>query len=80
MSWRIVMMEEPGVVSPQLRSFFFLTFFLRCFSNTSESLFTPDIRIHDAQHPRCKKKKLTFTFDLTRRAFFGLSEFFSNPL
>jgi hypothetical protein len=75
MSWHIVEMEEPGVVSPQLKPFS-PNIFSVC------SLFVPNVRIHDAQHPRCKKKpvKMTSTFDLTRCAFFGLGEFFSNPL
>jgi hypothetical protein len=28
--------------------------------NTSDSLFAPDVRIHDAQHPWCKKKPSTW--------------------
>jgi hypothetical protein len=54
MSWHIVMMKEPGVVSPQLRSFSPDYFFLdvsALYDNTRSSLFAPDVRIHDAQHP-----------------------------
>jgi hypothetical protein len=74
------MMEEQGVVSPQLRSFspgIFLLDVSAVPDNTSDSLFAPGVRIHDAQHTRCKTNvNMTFTFDLTRRAFLGLGEFF----
>jgi hypothetical protein len=47
------MMEEVGVVSPQLRSFLLLDVSaLRDY--TRNPLLAPDLRIHDAQHPRCK--------------------------
>jgi hypothetical protein len=47
-------------------------------NNTSDSLFDPDVRIYDAQHPWCKKKtvNMTCTFDLTCCTFFGLGEYF----
>jgi hypothetical protein len=32
--------------------------------NTSDSLLSPDVRIHDAQHPRCQKKTINMTFTL----------------
>jgi hypothetical protein len=47
------MIEEPGVISPQLSSFspdIFLDV-SELEDNTSDSLFAPDTRIHDAQHP-----------------------------
>jgi hypothetical protein len=45
--------------------------------NTSDSLFAPDVRIHEAQYPVCQKKtvNVTFTFDLTRS-----QRIISNPL
>jgi hypothetical protein len=50
MSWHIVMMEEPGIVSPRLRSF--SPDISALYDNTSISLFAPDVRILDAQqHP-----------------------------
>jgi hypothetical protein len=42
------MMEEPGVVSPQLQSF--SPDISALSENTVDSLFAPDVRIHDAQH------------------------------
>jgi hypothetical protein len=74
MNWHIVMMKDPGVVSPQLRSFspdIFLLDVSAVQDNTISSLFAPDVRIHDPQHPR------SFMFDLIHCAFFGLGEFFS---
>jgi hypothetical protein len=38
----------------------FLLDILTLLDNTSDWLFAPDIRIHDAQHPRCKKKTSTY--------------------
>jgi hypothetical protein len=82
MNWRIVMLEEPGVVSPQLRSFspdIFSWTFQHLRDNTSDSLFARDIRIRDAQQSRFKKTvNMTFTFDLTHRALFGLGEYFQS--
>jgi hypothetical protein len=46
-------MEEKGVVSPQLSSFspHILLDVSALRDITSDSLFAPNIRIHDAQHP-----------------------------
>jgi hypothetical protein len=74
------MTEEPGVVSPQLRSFSPDIFFLDISAlrdSTSDSLFAPDERIHDAQHPQCQKKK-THQHDFhIWPAFLSLNEYFT---
>jgi hypothetical protein len=40
-------------------------------------MFVPDVRIHDAQHPRCQENRQhDLTFDLIHRDIFGLNNFF----
>jgi hypothetical protein len=63
----------------------FLWYFLLDVSSlrdiTSDSLFDPDVRIHDAQHPRCKKKRSTRLSRSTWPAVpFRSRRIFSNPL
>jgi hypothetical protein len=79
MNWHTVMMKEPLVVSPQLRYFspdILDVSALR--DNASDSLFAPDVRSHDAQHPQWEgggTVNMIFMFNLTRRTFSGLGKF-----